>query len=374
MLGAMALASGVSIVAATPSTEVSLMSIQFRKALTYDGLTDWHWTASGSASSIEGDAITRMNVAWLDTGATSSEDAESRSRVTMEIIQNDETVYTWHPVPAYFVYSQDLGGWFTVVNGQDTHISTDTPTHIQTILEVYEGGYWVSAEVWHNYIGGGEPFDPLAGDQILTASLDFSFGSVAVQHGDHVQMAENGTLTGLRVTGTIGNYTVPAPMQDQRVTHLVVRLLDPNGNEVYSDILERSDTMELPGTNDYVWVEYENMDIAPSLFRFNEGYSLQINQYCRDAYTDPYTYHLMDRWVIYLDNNYVPITTEPDDPIGASIYGALGMIGVIGFVGSPMIMAALMRRGEDSYRIIPLLIMLMVVSGIFAYVFLLGGT
>jgi hypothetical protein len=220
--------------------------------------------------------------------------------------------------------------------------------------------------LWTNYIGEAAPI--IYGDYLEDVSLSFDYGDMQVYDGDTVRVRENGTLSGVSAAGMIGNGSKPVVYYDQTTSYLDVSLIDYKGNKVYSDIVEETRKEQMPES--FFWrVEYGAMDIVQELLRFNEVYTIQIEQYTLNE--DWTTFSIKDRWTIYLDNEYAYI--PPEDEQAAVIFGALGFIGVIGFIGSPMLMAAMMRRGMDSYRAIPWLLMLMVASGVLAYVFLLGG-
>lgn len=365
MLSMIMLSSGVSVIAA-PTDDYYIQNVQVKKSLTYDG-EYWRFNANmEQRASMDGDAVQGLATVHMDKGATSASDAASRSRMLMTIAKGGSTVYTWAPSDTYWYYDDSTAAWVGYDTISNLNIPTDSTITITTTLEVYQDGVWTEHEIWVNYIGEGEPI--VYGDYLLDVSLSFTFGEIPVRSGDTVRVRENGTLSGVTATGFIGNGSKPLVYYDQTTSYLDVSLVDYKGHKVYSDIIKEVYKTQMPGS--YYWrVEYGYMDIVQELLRFNEAYTIQIEMYTINE--DWMTFTVHDRWTIYLDNEYV--YTPPEDEQGAVIYGALGFIGVIGFVGSPMLMAAMMRRGMDSYRAIPYLLMLMVVSGVLAYVFLLGG-
>lgn len=365
MLSTIILAYGVNVVAAA-TDDYYIQNVQVKKLMTYDGAY-WRFNANmEQRASMEGDAMQGLATVHMDKGATSASDAASRSRMLMTIAKGGSTVYTWAPIDTYWYYDDSTAAWVGYDTISNLDIPTDSTITITTALEVYQDGVWTEHEIWVNYIGEGEPI--VYGDYLLDVSLSFTFGEIPVRSGDTVKVRENGTLSGVSATGMIGNGSKPIVYYDQTTSYLDVSLIDYKGNVVYSDLIWEVRREQMPDS--FYWrVEYGHMDIVQDLLRFNEAYTIQIEQYTINE--DWMTFVVHDRWVINLDNEYVYI--PPEDEQSAVIYGALGVIGVIGFVGSPMLMAAMMRRGMESYRAIPYLLMLMVASGVLAYVFLLGG-
>ena len=365
MLSMMVLASGVNVLA-DRSDGVYIENVQVRKLMSYDG-TYWRFYGNmEERGAMEGDAIQGLVCTQIDKGATSASDAASRSRISMTVAKGGATVYTWTPTSTTWFYSDEVAGWAGYSTISIPNIATDAPITITTTLEIHEGGAWTTHEVWINYIGEAQPI--VYGDYLLDVSLSFTFGDIPVRNGDTVRVRENGTLSGVRATGMIGNGSKPLVFYDQTTSYLDVSLIDYKGHVTYSDIVWEVRKEQMP--NSYYWhVEYEHMDIVQNLLRFNEAYTIQIEMYTINE--DWHTFTVHDRWAIYLDNDYMYI--PPEDEQFAVISGALGFIGVIGFVGSPMLMAAMMRRGMESTKAIPYLLMLMVASGVLAYVFLLGG-
>lgn len=365
MLGMIVLSSGVSVMAAAEDVP-RLENVQLRRG------QDWgQWTFTYNMQSFkatEGDAITELSFNLMDYGATSAQDAASRSRASMEVKQGGITVYSWAPALTWEYwegYTEFF--WYTLPTvSVNIPIPSAGTTTIITTMETYQNGAWVVDTVWTNYVGEAKPI--VYGDYLTDVSLSFNLRNINVENGDTVKVRENGTLSGVSAIGMIGNGSKPVVYYDQTTSYLDVSLVDYKGNVVYSDIVTEISKQQMPSS--YYWrVEYGAMDIVQELLRFNEAYTIQIEMYTIND--DWMTFSVQDRWVIYLDNEYQYI--PPEDKQFAVISGALGFIGVLGFVGSPMLIAALMRRGMDATRGISILLMLMVVSGVFAYVFLLGG-
>ena len=367
MLSTIVLAYGVNVVAAAPG-DIVLENIQIRNGPNWGSGTDapdWLFTYHmQSLPATEGDAITALSIHPIDYIAGG--DPASRSRYSMEVKQDGVTVYSWTPTLQWY-WSPDLQFWYALPQVEvNIPIPEDKTTTIITTMEIYSDGAWAVDTIWTNYIGEAEPI--IYGDYLMNVLLEFNAGQMQVFNGNTVKVRENGTLSGVHATGMIGNGSKPIIYYDQTTSYLDVSLVDYKGNVVYSDIVWEMNKQQMPDS--YYWrVEYGYMDIVQELLRFNEAYTIQIEMYTINE--DWMTFTVHDRWTIYLDNEYV--YTPPEDEQGAVIYGALGFIGVIGFIGSPMLMAAMMRRGMESYRAIPYLLMLMVASGVLAYVFLLGG-
>lgn len=371
MLSMMVLASGVNVLAAeVPQIELTTIQVGRNSAYIQYG---WTYTYNGqSVRAVEDDYISEIVINFWLNDPDPTDDPTSRSRVSLVVRQADQVVYTLNPSQIKWYYYDGWGGdapfWYAHPSATGLHIPipTDGTTTITTTLEEYRDGEWNVNALWTNYIGEATPI--VYGDYLDSVTLSFGSGNMQVYNGDTVQVRENGTLTGVRATGMIRNGSKPLIYYDQTTSYLDVSLIDYKGNVVYSDIIWEVRKEQMP--NSYYWlVEYDHMDIVQDLLRFNEAYTIQIEMYTINE--DWYTFTVHDRWAIYLDNDYVYI--PPEDEQSAVIYGALGVIGVIGFVGSPMLMAAMMRRGMESYRAIPYLLMLMVASGVLAYVFLLGG-
>lgn len=371
MLSMVVLASGVSVMAATPEP-IELTSIQVGRS-GEDIQFGWQYTYNGqSVKAVEGDYISDFVINFWLRDTDPAADPTDRSRVKLEVKQAGQVVYTLHPASIEWIYYDGWGGgdpfWYAYPKASELNIPipTDGTTTIITTLEEYRDGEWKVNALWTNYIGEAAPI--IYGDYLEDVSLSFDYGDMQVYNGDTVKVRENGTLSGVSAAGMIGNGSKPIVYYDQTTSYLDVSLIDYKGNVVYSDIVWEMNKQQMPDS--YYWrVEYGYMDIVQELLRFNEAYTIQIEMYTINE--DWMTFTVHDRWTIYLDNEYV--YTPPEDETAGVIFGALGFIGVIGFVGSPMLMAAMMRRGMDSYRAIPWLLMLMVASGVLAYVFLLGG-
>lgn len=316
---------------------------------------------------ISGSTLYRLTGTILDVGATSQADAASRSYMTIKLYKGESLVHTSTLDSMTWVYSSFWGAWQGHQSDMAVSVPLDTDVRVVSTLYVSSdgGSSWTPDDVWTNYIGEGEELT--YEDRILSATMHFSFGDVSVQDGSMVKVIENGTLTGCTVTGMIGNGTKPVVFQDPSTSYIHVALLDAKGETVYDDIIKEMSKTQIVESS--YFVEYEQMDVVSELLRFNESYSIRIEQYTING--DWYGYTKQDTWTIYLDNEWA--YQPPDDETGAAIYGAMGLIGIIGFIGSPMMMAALMRRGMESYRVIPILMMLMIASGVMAYVFFLGG-